>query len=147
MSSLHSKNNDFISKYGRAAYSNLFLIVHLIQICRTVNLNRLKLKMSHILRRTGHSTTPSSHYKRLCRFFQDYGNDPVFLRKPAYCSCKCLKQRAADCCCLTGQRGILTVVTYIISCFPSWFAVSRSPSISQTLKKRALPTKKSALRL
>jgi hypothetical protein len=72
------KDTAFVAKYGQAALSTLYLIVNLIQVSRSVNLNKLKQQMARVLNKKGKQTAPNSHYKRLNRFFQDFGDDPEF---------------------------------------------------------------------
>lgn len=71
------KFSDFYSNYGLGAVKNLWLLTCLIPIARTVNLNKLKDYVGPVL--GNESTDPSSHYRRLTRFFEDWGGNEAFL--------------------------------------------------------------------
>ena len=71
------KFSDFYSNYGLGAVKNLWLLASLLPIARTVNLNKLKDYVGPVL--GNDSTDPSSHYRRLTRFFEDWGGNEAFL--------------------------------------------------------------------
>ena len=74
MLSLHlRKFSALFANYGLGAVKNVWLLTSLLPIARTVNLNKLK---DHIGSALGNSdVSPSSHYRRLTRFFKDWGNN------------------------------------------------------------------------
>jgi hypothetical protein len=72
------KDTEFISKYGKANYGTLMLIVNLIQVGRTPNLNKLKLLMGCLLKSKSKETQVDSHYQRIIRFFKTHGDNPEF---------------------------------------------------------------------
>ena len=65
------KFSDFYEKYGLGAVKNIWLLTCLLPIARTVNLNKLKDHVGGVLGKA--QTSPSSHYRRLTRFFEDWG--------------------------------------------------------------------------
>jgi hypothetical protein len=65
------KFSDFYEKYGLGAVKNLWLLTCLLPIARTVNLYKLKDHVGGLLENT--NTEPMSHYRRLTRFFEDWG--------------------------------------------------------------------------
>lgn len=71
------KFSEFYEKYGLGAVKNLWLLTSLIPIARTVNLNKLKDYVGGSLGNA--QTEPGSHYRRLTRFFQDWGGREGFL--------------------------------------------------------------------
>lgn len=71
------KFSDFYEKYGLGAVKNLWLLSCLIPIARTVNLYKLKDHVGGLLEKRG--TRPTSHYRRLTRFFEDWGGREDFL--------------------------------------------------------------------
>lgn len=60
-------------KYGLGAVKNLWLLTCLIPVARTVNLNKLKDHVGSLLGKP--AVEPSSHYRRLTRFFEEWGGD------------------------------------------------------------------------
>lgn len=79
MSHLRYKDTALFQKFGESAYNNLWLLVNLIQTTRTVNLNKLKQEVGGLIqRKNGKITSSQSHYKRLTRFFEDFGDNEVF---------------------------------------------------------------------
>lgn len=72
------KFSDLYDKYGLGAVKNLWLLTCLLPIARTVNLNKLKDYVGGLLGKQ--KTEPSSHYRRLTRFFEDWGGHQDFLR-------------------------------------------------------------------
>src|SRR5215207_5536868 len=71
------KFSDLYDSYGLGAVKNVWLLTCLIPLARTVNLNKLKDYVGGVL--GNESSTPESHYKRLTRFFQDWGPCPDLL--------------------------------------------------------------------
>jgi Transposase DDE domain len=71
------KFSDFYEKYGLGAVKNLWLLTCLIPIARTVNLYNLKDHVGGLLEKRG--IDPMSHYRRLTRFFEDWGGREDFL--------------------------------------------------------------------
>ncbi len=65
------KFNELYQNYGLGAVKNIWLLVSLLPLGRTVNLYKLKDYVGGVLDRP--SSQPQSHYKRLIRFFQDWG--------------------------------------------------------------------------
>lgn len=65
------KFSDLYDSYGLGAVKNIWLLVSLIPVARTVNLNKLKDYVGGALGNT--DTEPGSHYRRLTRFFEDWG--------------------------------------------------------------------------
>lgn len=68
---------EFYENYGLGAVKNLWLLTCLLPIVRTVNLYKLKDYVGGILEKP--ETDPLSHYRRLTRFFEDWGGNKVFL--------------------------------------------------------------------
>jgi hypothetical protein len=71
------KFSDLYQDFGLGAVKNLWLLTCLIPIARTVNLNKLKDYVGGALK--NEQTEPSSHYRRLTRFFKDWGGDEDLL--------------------------------------------------------------------
>lgn len=65
------KFSDIYEKYGLGAVKNLWLLTCLMPVARTVNLNKLKDHVGGLLEKPG--IAPSSHYRRLTRFFEEWG--------------------------------------------------------------------------
>jgi hypothetical protein len=65
------KFSDLYEKYGLGAVKNFWLLTCILPIARTTNLNKLKDHVGGLLGNEG--TEPSSHYRRLTRFFEDWG--------------------------------------------------------------------------
>jgi hypothetical protein len=72
------KFSDFYEKYGLGAVKNLWLLTCIMPIARTVNLYKLKDHVGGLL--GNHETDPMSHYRRLTRFFEDWGGQEDFLQ-------------------------------------------------------------------
>ena len=58
------------TSYGLGAVKNIWLLVCLLPLGRTVNLNKLKDYVGGVLPQS--KASPNSHYKRLIRFFQQW---------------------------------------------------------------------------
>jgi hypothetical protein len=71
------KFSDFYQTHGLGAVKNVWLLTCLLPLARTVNLNKLKDYVGGLLKKT--KTAPSSHYRRLTRFFEDWGDREDFL--------------------------------------------------------------------
>ena len=65
------KFSDLYDSYGLGAVKNIWLLTCLLPLARTVNLYKMKDYFGGVLEKGG--TQPQSHYKRLTRFFQDWG--------------------------------------------------------------------------
>jgi hypothetical protein len=65
------KFSDLYDSYGLGAVKNVWLLTCLLPLARTVNLYKLKDYVGGVLEKE--ETQASSHYKRLIRFFQDWG--------------------------------------------------------------------------
>ena len=65
------KFTELYESYGLGAVRNFWLLTCLIPLARTVNLNKMKDYVGGLL--GNEDTDPGSHYKRLTRFFQDWG--------------------------------------------------------------------------
>jgi hypothetical protein len=63
--------------YGLGTTKNLWLMLALLNLARTTNLNKLKDYVGAML--DNDATKPESHYKRLIRFFQDHHDKPGFI--------------------------------------------------------------------
>jgi Transposase DDE domain len=63
--------------YGLGAVKNLWLMIALLNIGRTTNLNKLKDYVGPVLGNQG--TKPESHYQRLIRFFRDHHEQAGFV--------------------------------------------------------------------
>lgn len=72
------KFSDLHDKYGLGAVKNLWLLICLLPVARTVNLYKLKDYVGGLLGKPG--IEPSSHYRRLTRFFEDWGHRKELLR-------------------------------------------------------------------
>ena len=66
------KFSDLYDSYGLGAVKNIWLLTSLLPIARTVNLYKMKDYVGGVLEKA--DTQPASHYKRLIRFFQDWGD-------------------------------------------------------------------------
>ncbi len=71
------KFSDLYASYGLGAVKNIWLLTCLIPIARTVNLYKMKDYIGGVLGKA--DTQPDSHYKRLIRFFQDWGESQDLL--------------------------------------------------------------------
>lgn len=71
------KFTELYAAYGLGAVKNIWLITCLIPLARTANLYKMKDYIGGLLQKD--STHPSSHYKRLIRFFQDWGSNQELL--------------------------------------------------------------------
>lgn len=71
------KFSELYDAYGLGAVKNIWLLTCLIPLARTVNLNKLKDYVGGVLE--NEDTQPGSHYKRLIRFFQDWGHSQDLL--------------------------------------------------------------------
>jgi hypothetical protein len=71
------KFSEFYKNYGLGAVKNIWLLTCLLPIARTVNLNKLKDHVGGLLEKPG--VEPSSHYRRLTRFFEEWGGHEGFL--------------------------------------------------------------------
>jgi hypothetical protein len=65
------KFSEFYESYGLGAVKNLWLLTCMIPVARTVNLNKLKDHVGGLLEND--KSSPGSHYRRLTRFFEDWG--------------------------------------------------------------------------
>jgi len=65
------KFSELHTSYGLGAVKNVWLLTCLIPLARTVNLYKMKDYVGGVLGKE--DTRPESHYKRLIRFFQDWG--------------------------------------------------------------------------
>ena len=65
------KFTELYESYGLGAVKNLWLLTCLVPIARTVNLFKLKDYVGGVLEKE--NSNPDSDYKRLIRFFQDWG--------------------------------------------------------------------------
>lgn len=65
------KFTELYENYGLGAVKNIWLLVSLLPLGRTVNLYKLKDYVGGVM--DSSSSQPQSHYKRLIRFFQDWG--------------------------------------------------------------------------
>ena len=71
------KFSELYPKYGLGAVKNLWLLMSLIPIARTVNLNKLKDYVGGVLE--NEQTDAQSHYKRLTRFFKAWSTEESFV--------------------------------------------------------------------
>lgn len=71
------KFRDLYEKYGLGAVKNFWLLTCLLPLARTVNLYKLKDYVGGVLEND--QTDPMSHYRRLTRFFEDWGGREDFL--------------------------------------------------------------------
>lgn len=71
------KFSDLYDSYGLGAVKNIWLLTCLLPLARTVNLYKLKDYVGGVLQKA--DTQPGSHYKRLIRFFQDWGEKQELL--------------------------------------------------------------------
>ena len=71
------KFSDLYASYGLGAVKNIWLLTSLIPLARTSNLNKMKDYIGAVLDKEG--TQPDSHYKRLIRFFQTWGQSKKLL--------------------------------------------------------------------
>jgi hypothetical protein len=63
--------------YGLGAVKNIWLLVSLLPLARTVNLYKMKDYVGGVLE--NERSKADSHYKRLIRFFQDWGESEELL--------------------------------------------------------------------
>lgn len=71
------KFSELYDSYGLGAVKNVWLLTSLIPIARTANLYKMKDYVGGVLDKM--DTQSSSHYKRLIRFFQDWGESQELL--------------------------------------------------------------------
>lgn len=71
------KFSDLYEKYGLGAVKNFWLLTSLLPLARTVNLYKMKDYVGGVLKND--QTDPMSHYRRLTRFFEDWGGREDFL--------------------------------------------------------------------
>lgn len=71
------KFSDLYENYGLGAVKNFWLLTSLLPLARTVNLYKLKDYVGGVL--SNDQTDPMSHYRRLTRFFEDWGGREDFL--------------------------------------------------------------------
>lgn len=71
------KFTELYDTYGLGAVKNFWLLSCLIPLARTVNLYKMKDYVGGVL--GNEDTDPDSHYRRLTRFFQDWGGQEDFL--------------------------------------------------------------------
>lgn len=71
------KFSDLYSKYGLGAVKNFWLLTGLLPLARTVNLYKLKDYVGGVL--GNDKADPMSHYRRLTRFFEEWGGREDFL--------------------------------------------------------------------
>lgn len=71
------KFSDLYEKYGLGAVKNFWLLRCLLPLARTVNLYKMKDYVGGVLEND--ETAPMSHYRRLTRFFEDWGGREDFL--------------------------------------------------------------------
>ena len=71
------KFSELYDKYGLGAVKNLWLLMSLITVARTVNLNKLKDYVGGVL--SNKESEPGSHYKRLTRFFGTWSDQEAFV--------------------------------------------------------------------
>lgn len=71
------KFTDIYEKYGIGAVKNFCLLTCLIPLGRTVNLNKLKDYVGGTLEKP--DIDSGSHYRRLTRFFEEWGGNEAFL--------------------------------------------------------------------
>ena len=70
------KFSTFVANHGLGAVKNVWLLTSLLPIAWTVNLNKLKDHIGSALE--NFDVTLLSHYRRLTRFFKDWGNNQEF---------------------------------------------------------------------
>jgi hypothetical protein len=71
------KFSELYASYGLGAVKNIWLLTCLLPLARTVNLYKLKDYIGGVLDKE--ATQAGSHYKRLIRFFQDWGESQELL--------------------------------------------------------------------
>lgn len=71
------KFSDLYEKYGLGAVKNFWLLTSLLPLARTVNLYKLKDYVGGAL--SNDQSAPMSHYRRLTRFFEEWGGREDFL--------------------------------------------------------------------
>ena len=71
------KFTDIYEKYGLGAVKNLWLLTCILPLSRTVNLYKIKDYVGGLLSKS--AIKPGSNYKRLTRFFDDWGGREDFL--------------------------------------------------------------------
>lgn len=71
------KFSELYAKYGLGAVKNFWLLTSLLPLARTVNLYKLKDYVGGVLEKE--QTNTMSHYRRLTRFFEDWGGREDFL--------------------------------------------------------------------
>lgn len=71
------KFSDLYAKYGLGAVKNFWLLTCLLPLARTVNLYKMKDYVGGVLEND--ETAPMSHYRRLTRFFEEWGGREDFL--------------------------------------------------------------------
>jgi Transposase DDE domain len=71
------KFRDLYDKYGIGAVKNIWLLTCLLPLARTANLYKMKDYVGGLLEKD--QTSSSSNYKRLIRFFQDWGGNEDLL--------------------------------------------------------------------
>jgi len=88
------KYTAFYDKYGLGAVKNLWLLISVLTVGRTTNLNKLKDYVGGTL--GNKETKAESHYKRLIRFFKDWSSDDTFRLDIQKCTLALVRKRGFD---------------------------------------------------
>ena len=108
------KFSELYSKYGLGAVKNLWLLMSLIPMARTVNLNKLKDYVGGALK--NEQTDAQSHYKRLIRFFQSWSTEEGFVHDVMVNNLRILRKLGFDKLLLDGTSWSMgqTKVHYLV---------------------------------
>lgn len=108
------KFRDFYEKYGLGAVKNFWLLTCLIPLARTVNLNKLKDYVGGVL--GTEAVKPPSHYRRLVRFFLDWGGKEPFFEDIVQMNLRLLKKLGCKTLVMDGTSWMIgeTAVHYLV---------------------------------
>jgi hypothetical protein len=108
------KFSSLYAAFGLGAVKNIWLITCLIPLARTANLYKMKDYVGMALNRK--DTQPASNYKRLIRFFQDWGNNKELLENLMRLNLSILRGRGFNTLILDGTSWTIgqTKVQYLV---------------------------------
>lgn len=108
------KFSTLYEKHGLGAIKNIWLLTCILPLARTTNLNKMKDYVGGVL--GNEDSKPESHYKRLTRFFQDWGGKKELLHDVMRHNLKLLRRLGLKTLVLDGTSWSLgdTKVHYLV---------------------------------